>query len=215
MCVLHIEDRVVLRLLEHLVEIEIQRSIVLARQHDEAGDVPPDLVDDVAIIEEARGLAKQMLEADPAVREAFERIRGDILARGRDHAQLRDDVASMRQRMRDELDRSDEALFDLKQGQGGLVDLEFLLQYLVLRDASSQPDLLLPRATRPLLEALAASGVLPEDVAATLRKAHAWLVAAGLDCTLDRRPRLVPHDPALDAARAAIGEAWRGHGPGA
>jgi len=55
---------------------------------------------------------------------------------------------------------------------------------------------------------------LSEVSAGTLRKAHAWLVAAGLDCTLDRRPRLVPRDPALDAARAAIGEAWRRHGPG-
>jgi len=154
------------------------------------------------------------IAGDPPVREAFERIRGDTLSRGRDHAQLRADVVSMRQRMRDELDRSDPALFDIKQGEGGLVDLEFLLQYLVLREAASQPDLLQPRATRPLLEALSASGVLPEDVAATLRKAHAWLVAAGLDCTLDRRPRLVPRDPALDAARAAIGEAWRRHGPG-
>src|SRR5690606_32223706 len=151
---------------------------------------------------------------DAPVRDAFECIRADTLGRARDPAQLRGDVDSMRQRMRGELDRSDGTLFDLKQGEGGLVDLEFLLQYLVLREAAAQPDLLLPRATRPLLEALAASGVLAEDVAATLRKAHAWLVAAGLDCTLDRRPRLVPHDPALDAVRAAIGEAWRSHGPG-
>src|SRR5690606_41906793 len=50
--------------------------------------------------------------------------------------------------------------------------------------------------------------------AAGLGRAHAALVAAGLDCTLDRRPRLVPHDPALDAARATIIEAWHGHGPG-
>jgi glutamate-ammonia-ligase adenylyltransferase len=57
--------------------------------------------------------------------------------------------------------------------------------------------------------------VLPEDVAATLRRAHATLVAKGLDCTLDRRPRMVPHDPTLEAARAAVVEAWRQYGPAA
>ncbi len=155
------------------------------------------------------------IAGDEAMRTAFERIRADTLARGRERAGLRTDVASMRQRMRDELDRSDAALFDLKQGEGGLVDLEFLLQFLVLGEAAAQPDLLQPRATRPLLEALAAAGALPEDTAVALRKAHARLVAAGLDCSLDRRPRLVPRDPALDVARAAIGEAWRRHGPGA
>lgn len=144
----------------------------------------------------------------------FDRIRAETLARRRDPVRLRDDVLSMRQRMREELDRSDGALFDLKQGEGGLVDLEFLAQYLVLREAAQCPDLLKPRATRPLLEAMAAAAVLPEEVAAGLGRAHAALVAAGLDCTLDRRPRLVPHDPALDAARATIIEAWHGHGPG-
>ena len=53
----------------------------------------------------------------------------------RDADALRADVITMRRKMRAELDRSDARLFDLKQGEGGLVDLEFLLQLLVLRDA--------------------------------------------------------------------------------
>ena len=52
-------------------------------------------------------------------------------------ATLRDEVIAMRQRMRAELDRSDAARFDLKQGEGGLVDLEFLLQWLVLDRADA------------------------------------------------------------------------------
>ncbi|MDH5834322.1 bifunctional [glutamate--ammonia ligase]-adenylyl-L-tyrosine phosphorylase/[glutamate--ammonia-ligase] adenylyltransferase [Luteimonas kalidii] len=148
-----------------------------------------------------------------ALAEAFERIRGDTLARERDPARLRGDVASMRLRMRGELDRSTDTLFDLKQGDGGLVDLEFLLQYLVLREAATHPALLVPRATRPLLDALATARVLPEAAVDALRDAHAWLVAAGLDCTLDRRSRLVPHDAALETARAAVAGAWRRYGP--
>ena len=48
MGVLDVEDRVVLRLLGDLGEIEIERRVVLARQHDEADHVLADLVDHVA-----------------------------------------------------------------------------------------------------------------------------------------------------------------------
>src|SRR3546814_16419484 len=60
---------------------------------------------------------------------------------------FRSDVDAMRRRMRSELDRSDASGFDLKQGEGGLVDLEFALQYLVLRDGAQSPSLLRPRDT--------------------------------------------------------------------
>jgi len=149
---------------------------------------------------------------DAALREAFERIRAGTLARVRDAARLREDVVAMRQRMRDELDRSTDALFDLKQGDAGLVDLEFLLQYLVLRDAAAHPALLVPRATPMLIDALAGAAVLDAGTADALRGAHACLLAIGLDCTLDRRPRLAPPGETLAGARDAIREAWRRHG---
>ncbi|HRP72704.1 MAG TPA: bifunctional [glutamate--ammonia ligase]-adenylyl-L-tyrosine phosphorylase/[glutamate--ammonia-ligase] adenylyltransferase [Luteimonas sp.] len=154
----------------------------------------------------------RFIAGDAGVREAFERIRGDTLGRTRDAEALRTDVAAMRARMRAELDRSDDARFDLKQGDGGLVDLEFLLQYLVLGESATHPALLVPRATPLLLDALADAGVLEAGTAAALRDAHARLVAAGLDCTLDRRPRIVPSDDVLEAARGGVRAAWRQHG---
>ena len=48
MRVLHIEDRIVLRLLGDLREVEFERLVVLAGQHDEAEDVLADFVDDLA-----------------------------------------------------------------------------------------------------------------------------------------------------------------------
>jgi glutamate-ammonia-ligase adenylyltransferase len=117
----------------------------------------------------------------------------------------------MRARMRAELDRSNAAHFDLKQGEGGLVDLEFLLQYLVLRDASAHPSLLVPRATPALLDALGDTGVLGAATGASLRDAHALLLEAGLRCTLDRRPRLAAESPAIAAARGAIRAAAQAH----
>ena len=135
---------------------------------------------------------------------AFRAIRDETLARPRDVQVLRDDVVSMRRRMRGELDRSDAAGFDLKQGEGGLVDLEFLLQYLVLRDAAQHPALLAPRDTPRLIDATAATGAFDPATAAALREAHGVLLAAGLDCTLDRRRRWVVENEAVVAARAAV-----------
>ncbi|KFN49181.1 bifunctional [glutamate--ammonia ligase]-adenylyl-L-tyrosine phosphorylase/[glutamate--ammonia-ligase] adenylyltransferase [Arenimonas composti] len=139
-----------------------------------------------------------------AVAAAFEGIRARTLQAPRDAATLRDDVVAMRRRMRGELDRSTPARFDLKQGEGGLVDLEFLLQARVLELAAAVPSLLAPRDTPGLLEALEHAGGLPAAAAAALRAAHALLLTQGHECGLDQRPRLVPPTPELDAARAAI-----------
>ena len=141
---------------------------------------------------------------DAGVAAKFEAVRARTLARGGDAAVIREDVIAMRRRMRGELDRSRPSRFDLKQGEGGLVDLEFLLQAQVLQHAATTPALLAPRDTPALLRAIATAGTLPAGTVDALAAAHARLLSLGLDCTLDNRPRLVPHDAALDAARDAI-----------
>jgi len=139
----------------------------------------------------------------------FEHVRGAVLARSRDQTQLRVDVADMRRRMRTELDRSDATTLDLKQGAGGLVDLEFLLQGLVMSAAARYPNLLRPRATPMLLDQLKQAGLLDASTVDALRSAHAVLVDAGLRCTLDRRGRLTARTPVIVAAGAAIAAAVR------
>jgi glutamate-ammonia-ligase adenylyltransferase len=146
------------------------------------------------------------------VQAAFESIREQTLRQPRDPDALRTDVVAMRRRMRAELDRSQPGRFDLKQGEGGLVDLEFLVQALVLEHAAAQPALASPRGTPELLDALAAAGLLAPEEAAALRQSHAHLLGLGLDCTLDQRPRLVAPDDALDAAREVVRAACVGRG---
>src|SRR5690606_1490979 len=128
--------------------------------------------------------------------------RGAPLAPPRGTDTLRAAVGAMRQRMRAELDRSGPGRFDLKQGEGGLVDLEFLLQALVLQHAPTRPDWAVPGDTPSLLRELGAAGWLPDPEA--LANAHAQLVGLGLECTLDQRPRLVPPGEALAQAREAV-----------
>jgi len=154
-----------------------------------------------------RGIA-----GDPRLLAAAAAVRAEVLGRTRDVAQLLEDVSSMRRKMRAELDRSDAAIFDLKQGEGGLVDLEFLLQFLVLRDAAVHPGLLQSRATPALLDAAFAAGSLADRVHAQLQAAHSTLLDAGLRCMLDRRPRRVPRQPAIDEARRMVTDAARAQG---
>ncbi len=155
----------------------------------------------------ARGVA-----GDAPLLAAFEQVRSATLARTREAGALRGDVDHMRARMRAELDRSDAARFDLKQGAGGLVDLEFLVQTGVLAQAAQHPAVLPPRDTPALIDALAQARWLAPATAQVLHEAHATLVEAGLACTLDRRPRLVAAAAPIALARAAIVEATRSHG---
>ena len=73
---------------------------------------------------------------DPALGQRFAHLRRDILLRDRDGDTLRDDVRSMRERMRTELGSRGSGRFDLKQDPGGVADIEFMVQYGALRWAS-------------------------------------------------------------------------------
>lgn len=157
----------------------------------------------------ARGIA-----GSPATLARFDAIRAEVLARPRDAAKLRTDVLAMRARMRCELDRTQGDRFDLKQGEGGLVDLEFLLQYLVLAHAHAMPELLLPRASTELIATLAQCGVFSDAQRDALVSARAVLLQRSLDCTLDRRPRVATMDASIASASAAIRDACNTHGMG-
>ncbi|KLD71416.1 bifunctional [glutamate--ammonia ligase]-adenylyl-L-tyrosine phosphorylase/[glutamate--ammonia-ligase] adenylyltransferase [Xanthomonas pisi] len=141
---------------------------------------------------------------DATLCEAFAQVREQTLARVRDTALLHEEVRKMRARMRAELDRSDAGRLDLKQGAGGLVDLEFLLQAGVLGQAAQHPPLLQVCDTPALIDALVQAQWLPGTAAQALHDAHATLVEAGLACTLDRRPRLITPTAAIQQATGSI-----------
>src|SRR5690606_23070528 len=86
-------------------------------------------------------LRARAVAGDAALRDGFERVRRAVLTRPRDVAKLRAEVADMRVRMRAELGRAGPGEFDLKQDAGGIADIEFLVQYLVLAHAAEHPAL--------------------------------------------------------------------------
>jgi glutamate-ammonia-ligase adenylyltransferase len=109
---------------------------------------------------------------DPVVMARFAAMRHQILGLQRDPQKLLDGIREMRQKMRESLDRSDDQSFHIKQGTGGLVDIEFLVQYAVLRWAHEYPDLTEWTDNARLLERLSEHRLLPEGAAEQLWNAY-------------------------------------------
>ncbi len=83
----------------------------------------------------------RFVAGDAAIGSRFERLRNEVLAMPRDMAKLAADVLDMRRRML-EGHPNKSGLFDLKHDRGGMVDVEFIVQYLVLAHAHPHPRLL-------------------------------------------------------------------------
>lgn len=77
---------------------------------------------------------------DAEIGKTFEAIREKVLCLPRDPLQLKSEVINMRKKMRDANPNRSE-LFDLKHDHGGMIDIEFMVQYLVLRYANLHPEL--------------------------------------------------------------------------
>jgi glutamate-ammonia-ligase adenylyltransferase len=149
-------------------------------------------------------LRARAVAGDAALGQALGEVRREVLAVPRERAAVLAEVSQMRQRWRAERDRSDAARFDLKQGQGGLLDIEFALQGLVLAHAAVHPQLLAQTANASLIEACRRVGLLEDARAATLARVHADLLERALACTLDLRSRIAPREPALEAMCAEV-----------
>jgi glutamate-ammonia-ligase adenylyltransferase len=126
-------------------------------------------------------------------------VRRKTLAVPRDRPAVLAEVSSMRQRWRAERDRSNASQIDLKQGRGGLLDIEFALQGLVLAHAATNPSLLSITANAGLIDACRDVGLLDTAQANSFARAHTELLRQALLCTLDLRSRIAPRDEGLEA----------------
>lgn len=137
----------------------------------------------------------------------FERIRRETLMRRVRRDTLRADVVKMRQRMRGELDRSDDVRFDLKHGRGGIGDIEFLVQYLVLKNAAEHPDVVFYTDNIRQLDALTVAGCLDRALGDALQDAYRDYRLRQHHLVLDGHPPLVSHEE-FATQRRLVAETW-------
>ena len=126
---------------------------------------------------------------------------GEILGRPRDHDGLVVDIADMRERIGAQ--HPNPSPWDIKHRRGGLVDAEFIAQYLMLRHAAERPDLLRANTSAALV-ALAEAGFLDDTAAQELVAALAlWHQVQGtLKLVLDETLNEATAPPALTAMLA-------------
>ena len=125
------------------------------------------------------------------VNREFEQVRSDILRRRVDKEKLAGDVSQMRARMRKQLDKSSGDQFDLKQGRGGITDLEFLVQYLALKNASASEAVIHYRDNIRQLGTLGAANCLPQSDVSELQDIYRDYRARLHQLAMDRAPPLV------------------------
>ena len=145
-----------------------------------------------------------------AVAGDFERIRAQTLMSRVRLDTLRDDVVSMRSRMRKELDRSASGRFDLKNGRGGIGDIEFIVQYLVLRHAARYPAVIRYSDNIRQIAALASVGLLDVQTAARLQGAYRQFRWRMHHLTLNDHPPIVDEGE-LAGEREFVSAVWARH----
>ncbi len=118
-------------------------------------------------ITRARGVA-----GDEFLIQWFDGFRHHILRQQRESDKLKQDVLEMREKMRSNLDRSSNDLLDIKQMPGGMVDIEFIAQYLVLLHAARFPEQHWTCRTTRQFILLNELRVLPNPVVADLIEAY-------------------------------------------
>ncbi|MFL1454334.1 bifunctional [glutamate--ammonia ligase]-adenylyl-L-tyrosine phosphorylase/[glutamate--ammonia-ligase] adenylyltransferase [Marinobacter sp. GN3S48] len=108
----------------------------------------------------------------------FESLRHDILCQQRDRAKLRADVVDMREKMRSSLGTPEgkrEEVFHIKHDNGGIIDIEFMVQYLMLAYSSDHPELTQWSDNIRQLEELGRAGIMDEEDITKLREAYITL----------------------------------------
>jgi [glutamine synthetase] adenylyltransferase / [glutamine synthetase]-adenylyl-L-tyrosine phosphorylase len=110
----------------------------------------------------------RVISASPAFRRKIEDIIRSVLTRPRDAASTAGDVADMRRAIA--LEKGEGDIWDLKLAAGGLVDIDFIAQYLQLVHAAEKPEIL-SVSTLQVLDNAARLGVLPPSDAEILRQA--------------------------------------------
>ncbi|OQW92114.1 MAG: bifunctional glutamine synthetase adenylyltransferase/deadenyltransferase, partial [Beggiatoa sp. IS2] len=124
----------------------------------------------------------------------FAQIRREVLSIHRNPEELRQEVREMRTKMREHLDKSNLNIFDLKQGLGGIADIEFIVQYEVLRWATQYPHLLEKTAVLPIMRLFAQQQLLEMPTCEQLSTAYRTYRAEAHRLALQNQPALVSKD---------------------
>jgi glutamate-ammonia-ligase adenylyltransferase len=149
----------------------------------------------------------RMIYGDVALQQAFDATRHNVLCLQREQSELKQQVCDMREKMRQHLGGKKQQRFMLKQDAGGITDIEFLAQYLVLLHSHDKPKLTRWSDNVRIFESMSQQGVMEQEQATNLTHAY----TAMRDEIHHRNLLNLDADVAQDkllGEREAVQEAW-------
>jgi [glutamine synthetase] adenylyltransferase / [glutamine synthetase]-adenylyl-L-tyrosine phosphorylase len=143
----------------------------------------------------------------PDIGARFEQVRRDVIAAPRDALAVREEIRSMRAKVR-EAHPIKAGLFDVKHSAGGMMDAEFAVQCLVLAHGATHPELHDDVGNIALLQRAESAGLLSPGVGQAAANAYRELRRAQHRARLDERATQFPPE-ALASERDAVLALWR------
>ncbi|MDR3352136.1 MAG: bifunctional [glutamate--ammonia ligase]-adenylyl-L-tyrosine phosphorylase/[glutamate--ammonia-ligase] adenylyltransferase [Zoogloeaceae bacterium] len=137
----------------------------------------------------------RFVAGDPQLGARFEEARREILCRARDPETLKAEILAMRQKMLTHHANRDPDRFDLKNDPGGIIDVEFIVQYLILAHAREHPRLTANLGNIALLGLAAELGLIPESLSAPVRDAYRHYRRLQHQNRLNGSKRTLPRPP--------------------
>ena len=132
-------------------------------------------------------------------------MRDEILAQPRDRARLFADIVAMRRKMRSE--QKSEA-HDIKHVEGGVIDLEFCVQALVLAEGPAHPQLRENKGNHTLLKRAADLGLVEAPVAVAAADAYLAMRRRVHAAALNDEDKVRLAEGELAAERSAVKRLW-------
>jgi glutamate-ammonia-ligase adenylyltransferase len=149
---------------------------------------------------------------DSRIGDQFEKIRTEVLAQVRDEKLLKKEIIEMRQKV-SEGHPNDSGLFDIKHDEGGMVDIEFIVQYLVLRFSGTHSKLLGNWGNIALLNLAAEEKLISSDLAHQVANAYRlyreYQHRIRLDGAEKTRVSKEGMDSSLVDAQSAVKKLWQ------
>jgi glutamate-ammonia-ligase adenylyltransferase len=145
---------------------------------------------------------------DAETQVKYEAIRQRILCLPRNELELKQEVREMREKMRDTLDNSNQQTFNLKQGIGGIADIEFIVQFCILAYSEKHPELTQVTDNINLLNTLAEQQLLSQENVTTLKQAYCIFRDQGHKETLQGNKALIEQDQLVEI-REQVAKIWQ------
>lgn len=156
----------------------------------------------------------RVVAGSQALGEQFTQVRLSILQQPRDQDKLRKDVSDMRRKMRDQLGSGGKGksentpIFHLKQDAGGIVDIEFMVQYAALAWAHQAPGIVQYTDNIRILGSLEEAGLLAGPSVAQLIAAYKAYRSTGHRLALQQQEAVLAGEHHFDIEREQVTNLW-------